>query len=192
MTENTNPMKRIFLAISIPPTYQTKEVLTTLQQALHDSRITWVDPDHMHLTIKFFGDTPPHRIRDIIRVTRLTTEEISPFRLFLEGCGTFGPPKEPRVIWMGTQPSDTLKSLYQQLHKRLKTVGYEPDKQNFSPHITLGRIKKLMHPEMLKQMLMVYKSSGFGSHDISSISLYESILHPDGPEYNVLEEFGLM
>ncbi len=184
-------MKRTFLAISVPPTYQTKEVLTNFQQALHDSRINWVDPDHMHMTLKFFGDTPPDRIRDIVRVARLIAAESSPFKLFLEGCGTFGPPKEPRVIWMGAQSSDTLNGIYQQLHKRLKTVGYEPDKQNVSPHITLGRIKKLTHPDMLKQMLMAYKSSSFGSYDISSFSLYESILHPEGPEYKVVEEFGL-
>ena len=191
MTGNTKIMKRTFLAISIPPTYKTKEVLTNFQQALHDSRINWSDPDHLHLTLKFFGDTPPHRLRDIIRVAKLTADEFSPFKLFLEGCGTFGPPKEPRVIWMGAQSSDTLNGLFKELQKRLMATGYEPDKQGFSPHITLGRIKKITNPDMLKQMLMAYQSSSFGSYDITLFSLYESILHPDGPEYNVLEEFGL-
>ncbi len=184
-------MKRTFLAISVPSNYMTKEVLTNFQQALFDSRINWVDPGHMHLTLKYFGDTPLHRIRDIVAAAKFTAEEYSPFKLFLEGCGTFGPPKEPRVIWMGVQISDTLNGIYQQLQRRLKTVGYEPDKQSFSPHITLGRIKKLNHPDMLKQMLMAYKTSSFGGYDINSFSLYESILHPDGPEYKVLEEFRL-
>ncbi len=185
-------MKRIFLTIKVPPTYQTREVLTNFQQALHDSRINWVDPDHMHLTLKFFGDTPSHRIRDVVEVARLVAEESSSFKLFLEGCGTFGQPKEPRVLWIGAQPSETLSGLFQQLQKRLKAFGFEPDIQNFNPHITLGRIKKLTHPDMLKQMVMAYKSSNFGSYDISAFSLYESILHPDGPEYKVVEEFRLM
>ncbi len=185
-------MKRLFLAINVPPTYMTGEVLTNFQQALHDSRINWVEPDHMHLTLRFFGNTPPHRIRDIVEVSRLVAEESSPFKIILEGCGTFGPPKEPRVLWIGAQASETLSSLYQNLQKRLKTFGFEPDKQSFSPHITLGRIKNITHPDMLKQMVMAYKSSNFGSYDIGAFSLYESILQPEGPEYKVVEEFKLM
>lgn len=183
-------MKRLFFAIRIPSTYQTREVLTNFEQALYDARINWVDPDHLHLTLKFFGDMPPHRLRDIVRAGQLAAEESVPFRLYLEGCGTFGPPKSPRVLWMGVQRSDVLNSLHQQLNKRLKTVGYEPDKDTFVPHITLGRIKQPGSPEMLKQMLMAYKTGSFGHYEIKSFSLIESILHPDGPEYRVLEEFG--
>ncbi len=185
-------MKRLFYALKIPASYMIKEALTTFQQALYDEKINWVDPEHMHLTLKFFGDTPPHRIRDIIHAARSASGDSKAFRLHLEGCGTFGPPKEPRVIWIGAQTPDALTGLYRELHKCLKPFGYEPDKQTFSPHITLGRIKKLSGPDQLKQMLMVYKNSSFGSYEINAFGLYESILHPDGPEYKVVEEFELM
>ncbi len=185
-------MRRLFFAIHIPATYETKAVLSNFQQALGDARINWVDTEHLHLTLKFFGETPDHRIGDIINAARYAANVSEPFQLYLEGCGTFGPPRDPRVLWIGTQPSDKLNSLYNNLHKQLKPLGYEPDKQTFSPHITIGRIKKLTSQDMLKQMLVAYKAAGFGKQMIQSFFLFESILHPDGPEYKVVEEFKLM
>ncbi len=184
-------MRRLFFAIHVPASYQTREVLSNFQQALTDARINWVDPEHLHLTLKFFADTPNHMIRDIISAARYAASESEPFQLYLEGCGTFGTPKDPRVLWIGTQSSDALNGLYNQLHKRLKTLGFKPDKQTFGPHITIGRIKQLTDQEMLKQMLMAYKSGSFGNHHVHSFNLYESILHPDGPEYKVVEKFEL-
>ena len=61
-------MKRLFLAIPI----KTNDngfipLLDGLRRQLaHEKRINWVKPEHIHLTLKFIGNTPNEDIPKII------------------------------------------------------------------------------------------------------------------------------
>ncbi len=184
-------MKRLFIAIKIPSSNALYEVMATLNEALAGERINWVDLQNLHLTLKFFGDTAPHKERNIIRALNNAAENTSALSFDLEGCGSFGPPKAPRVVWIGASRASGLLKLYDEVNKQLKPYGYEPDKANFVPHLTLGRIKSIQNFSLFKQMLVVYQNTHFGHIDINRFYLYQSTLTQEGPEYKVLEEFVL-
>ena len=61
-------MKRLFLAIPIKTTDNDfVPLLDGLKRQLaHEKRINWVKPSHIHLTLKFIGDTHPDEIPKII------------------------------------------------------------------------------------------------------------------------------
>lgn len=184
-------MKRLFCAIKIPSSNALYEAMATFNEALAGERINWVDLQNLHLTLKFFGDTAPQMEQNISRVLNNAAENTRAFSFDLEGCGSFGPPKSPRVVWIGASRASGLVKLYDEVNKQLKPYGYEPDKANFVPHLTLGRIKEIRNLGPLKQMLMVYQNTHFGHIDINRFYLYQSTLTSDGPIYKVLEEYML-
>lgn len=184
-------MKRLFCAVKITPTYHIENALHALQEALYRERINWVDPANMHITMKFFGDTPDHHQNKIITRLHEASGQVEAFAFDVAGCGSFGPPKSPRVIWLGIIRSEGFKTLYDRINKNLQVIGYEPDKKEFVPHLTLGRIKNISQHDLLKQMLRSYKDTHFGQFRVDAFHLYQSILRPEGPEYKVVEEFPL-
>jgi 2'-5' RNA ligase len=49
--------KRTFIAIHIRPEEKLLKFIHELQGKLSKSRINWVNPDTMHLTLRFLGNT---------------------------------------------------------------------------------------------------------------------------------------
>jgi RNA 2',3'-cyclic 3'-phosphodiesterase len=95
------------------------------------------------------------------------------------------------VIWCGIEPHDALLNLMKSIHEELRTIGFEPDRQNLVPHLTLGRIKFLKDKTLFQETIEDFKDLHSGMINIDRVILYESILRREGPEYVVLEEFAL-
>ena len=51
-------MQRIFAAIKIVPDEELSKLIKRLQTALANEKIKWVEPWNLHITLKFFGETP--------------------------------------------------------------------------------------------------------------------------------------
>jgi 2'-5' RNA ligase len=78
------------------------------------------------------------------------------------------------------------------LHKKLEIVGFENDRQNFVPHLTVGRIKKeLIHKRSFQQKIDPFNSQFIQDVKVNEVILYESILKPTGPVYKVVNCFKL-
>ena len=59
----------------------------------------------------------------------------------------------------------------------------------FSPHLTIGRVKSARNQRVLLEAMKEKEEEVIGSLEIDRICLYQSILTPDGPLYEVQEEF---
>lgn len=184
-------MKRLFCAVMVPPEQAVVSVLQTMQQSLAGEAIKWVEPNNIHITLKFFGDTHDRDIPGIINALGGVTTEVSRFDFSLVGCNTFGSVRQARVIWMGIRNPGSLVHLYNRINDRLSTLGYEPDIRLFNPHLTLGRIKQLHNYLALEHLLGKYADTAFAKVDIHSFYLMQSILKPTGPVYKVLHTFRL-
>lgn len=182
-------MKRIFAAIKINPSEKLIELFNNLKSDLREEKIKWVYPEKMHLTLKFFGETPENKIEEIIELLDDAIFEIDPFDIHLEDIGIFGSTYKPRVIWIGFRDYKPLKRLFEAIKARLERAGYEYDRQNFVPHLTLGRIKFIRNKRYFQSIIEKYKNIEIQSEQIDKLILFESILKPQGPEYIVIEEF---
>ncbi len=184
-------MKRIFAAIKIqlPP-----PVLTGFKQmrdALCRERITWVNPELMHLTIKFFGETPENSLSAIEHCLGQAVENVAEFPLAIEGTGIFGSSYQPKVIWFGVKEPESVNNLAAAVNEQLKTIGIFPDRQNFVPHLTIARIKQISQPRYFQQVIDQYKNLQGEYGNINEMMLYESILRKEGPMYIPLKRFAL-
>jgi len=182
-------MKRLFCAIKIKPNEAIRDALNTFREELYGERINWVAPANLHITLKFFGDTPGKEEDNIINALEQAAARANLFSFQLKGCGTFGNPRMPRVIWLGIHESDGLKALYHNVNRALEPMGYQPDRKLFVPHLTIGRIKHLEDNVLLKDLLAEHDQLAFGRVAIDRFYLFQSILRPEGPEYRIIQEF---
>jgi len=175
--------KRLFAAVKIHPSDDFLTIYNQIKSALRQERITWVNPAAMHLTIKFFGETQTSIIPDIDKCLRMATSGFKAFELEIKNTGMFGSRYEPRVIWFGIEDGNALSKLFEAVTEQLKTIGILPDRQNFVPHLTIGRIKDLRDKRNFQQVLERYREHYSGKQTIHELVLYESILRREGPEY---------
>lgn len=182
-------MKRLFCAVKIHITNEILDSIVLFQNELKDERIKWVNTDNLHLTLKFFGDTGAESEAEIINALNKAGEVMKAFSFNLAGLGYFGPRRSPRVLWIGIKQPAGLQILYKHINKYLTPLGYTPDKPNFVPHLTVGRIKDLKNINSFHNLLLTYEDKNYGAQHIDSFALYQSILRPQGPEYHVVKKW---
>jgi len=180
---------RLFVAIKIDPQEQFLNTYGFLKQALDFNIIKWVELQNIHLTLKFIGDTLPAEVPQIIEALSGACGGISPFQLEIANTGVFGSNYNPKVIWFGITPNAMLSSLAQNVSSKLETVGILGDRQNFVPHLTIGRIREIKDKKYFQQLMGRFNEVELQSQAVTGFTLYESILKREGPQYNELETY---
>jgi 2'-5' RNA ligase len=179
---------RIFIAVELSESIRT--TIVQIQDKLRgtEDKIKWVDPSLIHLTLKFLGEVRKERVGAIIEVTQKIAQKFSPFFMEVKGVGVFPGLSSPRVIWLGVGSGSTnLQKLNSELENHLAKDGFSKEKKKWTPHLTLGRVKSLVEPQKLSNLILGEKEIVAGEMQVREISVIESHLAPRGPIYNVLE-----
>ena len=185
-------MIRSFLAIELP-----KAILKKIEEVEGDLRsshadVRWVNPEKIHLTLKFFGNIDEPKIDPIVKSVEGPTQTVSPFSLKILGMGAFPHLKNPRVIWMGlVDGKEALISLQKILETEFEKIGFEPEERRFHPHLTLGRMKSNRGRDELVGRMEKYREEEFGDFQVEKVILFKSDLRPSGPIYTPLREIRL-
>jgi RNA 2',3'-cyclic 3'-phosphodiesterase len=184
-------MKRLFCAVKVPLNEAIDEAISVFRQELIDARVNWVSPQNLHLTLKFFGDTPNQQVEPIAEALHHCAASLPPFSFSVQGCGTFGSVRQPNVIWLGIRNAKPLVDLYHSVNQHLGPLGFAPDMKLFTPHLTIGRIKDISDTLALRALESEYSGQEFAKVPTGSFYLMESFLRPQGPLYTVVQEFKL-
>jgi 2'-5' RNA ligase len=182
-------MKRLFTAIKIHPDPDFLAKLRELKHVLRNEQIKWVEEHNIHITLKFFGETEEKQVAGICSVLEKRAIQTPVIELRLAGLGIFGSSYAPKVIWAGIEPYNELSGLMRLIHSDLRVLGYEPDRQNLVPHLTLGRIKFLKDKITFTRATGQNKNIASQTMTAGEMILYESILRREGPEYSALATF---
>jgi len=182
-------MKRVFLAIHIKDTVIISQVINILKSELMAENISWAEPQNLHLTLRFFGPTENSLLKKIENQLEVSLQNQKPFPISFDKLGIFGSKYQPRVLWMGMDRNEHLEKLHETVNKGMEEIGLSSDRQNFVPHITLGRIKKLQSKKYFQSVIDRYKEFGMHEMLIDRVFLYESIMKKSGVEYRVLKEY---
>lgn len=185
-------MKRLFVALPLEPSDQLLALLGSLQKRLSHERINWVKPENMHLTLKFLGETPGFRLQEINQALLEATAGASRFEYTFDKTGLFGSRHSPRVLWLGMQERNpALDHLTERVIDAMDRVGFQRDRQNFVPHLTLGRIHQLSDRKLFSTIVDSIPQQSYLQGTATEIVLYESFLLRQGPRYVVQERYGL-
>ncbi|MEI7982752.1 MAG: RNA 2',3'-cyclic phosphodiesterase [Bacteroidota bacterium] len=182
-------MKRLFAAIKIHPDYEFLKRYQELKQALRHEQIKWVEEQNIHITLHFFGETEDRDMVLIQSVLGRVAEKEEPFRIGLSGLGIFGSSYSPRVIWARIEPVHYLLGFMIELKSALENAGFENDRQNIVPHLSLGRIKELKEKQFFQRMIGQFKDTVSIEEQIGEIFLFESRLYKTGPLYIIQKSF---
>jgi 2'-5' RNA ligase len=186
---------RAFIAIELPR--EIKDSLVQLQDKLKSSSadVKWVEPNNIHLTLKFLGEIEDERLGRINSILENIAENKIPFHASISSIGAFPRISSPRVIWAGIDEGDKeTKEIVKILEERIEKLGIPKEDRAFSSHITIGRRRSGLNIDKLSQSLKTLENDfakrnlGF---NVTKITLFNSTLTPKGPIYEVLKEANL-
>lgn len=182
---------RSFIAIELPQ--NVKNGLAKLLSELGKTRhpfVKWVNPESIHLTLKFLGNIPFKQVAEINRLMEEAVQGTLPFHLEVSELGAFPNLKRPRVLWVSIKGEiDTLLSLQQSIDSALAPLGFAEEKRPFTPHLTLARLRERTSPAERKIFAELVMSTNFESSyplEVKTISLMRSQLTPEGAIYTRL------
>ena len=181
-------MIRLFIALSIQP-----EVKTNLDTIITDlkskgGKVKYVNPNNIHLTIKFLGNTEESKVDRIISQLDNAANNISPILSNLTKLGGFPNLKNPRVIWVDIEKNrEQIINLGKTVDTALTEIGFDKDTKPFTPHLTLGRVKDNNGLNSLTDFIQQYKFNEIPLL-FNSLSLIQSTLTQKGPYYKTLHK----
>ena len=186
---------RTFIAIELPK--EIKDALAQLQSQLKSTSddVKWVEPQNIHLTIKFLGERDDKKIEKIMRILEETAKDNHPYEAKISSLGAFPKIETPRVIWVGIDKGDNeTKQIAKKLEEEIAKAGIPKEERPFSSHITIGRTRsglgldKLVRSLKNLEVSLAEKKLNFL---VTKITLYKSTLTPKGPVYEILKEVNL-
>ena len=183
-------MTRTFIALELDATQQhfLDAIMRQGKHLLPDLR--WVDSTGIHLTLAFLGELDDARLAQASEAAVYAAQIAQPFTYRFSGLGTFGPSRQPRVLWMGvSEPAGTLRVVHQALSLALEQRGFATEERPFSPHLTLARIKSPLTPEQVQVLQQFLSHHQFASpaYHVTHLSVMKSELARSGARYTCLQ-----
>jgi len=179
---------RLFIGLDLPA-----EVVGNLDGLLAQlrptARIQWSPPANLHITTKFIGEWPEARVDELKSALRSVPLR-PPLSVYIRNLGFFPNPHAPRIFWCGIE-APGLDTLAADTDRATTTLGVVDEKREFSPHLTLARIKEKLNLQPLREKIAALPSLDFGRFEARSFFLYQSQLRTTGSVYTKLAEFPL-
>ncbi len=176
---------RAFTAVEIEDMETLSKILDFKSRVVSCSKnrgLKPVEDENIHITLRFLGEVPEDSIPSIIACIK-TAEVFNPFNIEVKGVGAFPTLSRPRVIWVGVSAGgEKLKALRDMMEACLKPFA-KPDRNEFTPHITVARVKGRVDLACLRDLVESYADFIFGQSPVTEVKLKKSVLRPEGPIY---------
>ncbi len=180
---------RAFLSFDIEEE-SVKKKLTAMQIAAVQTGadLKLVETENIHMTIRFLGDITLSMANKIYDEMRQVKFNVFPAQLM--GIGVFPNLNYPRVLWAGiAQGADQLQEVLGQIEPKLQNLGFQPEHNAFSPHLTIARVRSGRNKQQLVEFVTKNVKYDFGTVIASCLRLKRSELTPKGPIYSTLKEY---
>ena len=188
MTISVEKNVRSFIAIPVPS--QEIEALEQAVKGLDEEigrQVRWVRSEGIHLTLKFMGDIPAATVDRVLEALPPVTSGFSPFELSISGLGAFPNSRRPRVLWARLDGGlKSLSKLQLAVDEAVGKLGLPKDQRPFSPHLTLGRVRRGAAEGHLQKIGAVMSSTEIRSVSAwpaDTVNLMRTELDPAGSRH---------
>ncbi len=178
-------MIRLFVAIPLPD--EVRERMAALCSGLPGAR--WVQPENMHLTLRFVGDVEHGQAEDVhLALSRISAP---PVEIALSGLDWFGTRSKVHTVFVKADKQEALMHLQRKVESAIVRVGMAPDDRKFAPHVTLGRLRDGRPAEAQHYCddRAMFKLAPF---TVDRFVLYSSFLSHNGAIYTPEAEYPLL
>jgi 2'-5' RNA ligase len=182
---------RLFVAIDLGENVMGNIISAEERLGSGDFDLKLVEPENLHLTLKFLGDVQESQKEQIERLISEAVKGVHAFMLSFEGVGYFGSARQMKVIWAGVKEgSRDFVNLAKALDSRLSFIRREDHEP--SPHLTIARVRSGRNGDMLLREVNSLRDVNMGEVPVKEIRLKQSVLTPQGPIYSDVKVFPLI
>jgi len=170
---------RLFFAAPLEDDARARvaEIIRALAETEADYK--WVEPENLHLTLAFLGETPESRLPGLKEALESAARGKPPFTLVFDRLGAFDSLEHPRVLWLGAGTGA------RELAALAAPLIPPEEERPFQAHLTLGRQRGAKNLSRLRQAL-----KGLGAVNVATrvdrVELLRSRLSAAGPSYETL------
>ena len=189
---------RVFVALDLPR--EAKSALaetvdrlqTTGSSSIMSTGVRWVNPEGIHLTLKFLGDIDAALVDPLLDAMRQAGKRFgeASFPLHYSELGVFPNAREPRVLWAGIGGDlSALGRLQRKVDDSIADLGFAKEDRPFRPHLTLGRVRNSVSNAArleIGQLVPGYPPNTGQIWRADKMHLIRSTRKPDGAIYDSL------
>jgi 2'-5' RNA ligase len=179
---------RTFIALPLPKAVRDRLIDLQERLAATGAEVKWVEPENLHVTLLFLGEVDERDVTDVCRIVKDVCNACESFAVSVETVGCFPNIRRPRVVWVGVgEGCQELCAIHDALEPPLLKLGcYRREERQFTPHITLGRVKGERVGSALLPALEKVFNWRAGETRATEIHVLSSELTSQGPIYAVL------
>jgi len=170
---------RLFIALPVDEAVRSAAAKLIAELEKTGADYKWVAPRNLHLTLRFFGETPLERIPELEALLKAAARR-PPFELVFSGLGAFSSWDDPKVVWLGVSQGA------RDLAELAAALGAGEEGRPFAAHLTIGRRRGRGDIEKLKEA--VAAGAPELRQQADRIALFESRSGSHGPVYSVRKE----
>jgi 2'-5' RNA ligase len=146
--------------------------------------VRWIKSEGQHITVKFFGEIDEITANNVREKLSVIESKFKPFEASIKYIDAFPNKRRARVIVVSLEKGvDIAKAIFHDIEASLLHLGFESEKKDFTPHITLGR-KREPSPLLERDIPSLNKMSFV----IDRLVLFRSTLTPQGAIYSPVWE----
>lgn len=181
---------RLFFALSLPEATRVSVagLLAQAKAAQPAGRGTgprvdpkWVQPDHLHLTLKFVGAIAAERLDGFRAVLEQSASRGTPVALRGRLVTGFRKLTDARVVALELWPDGPLATLAAELDRACAELGIARERRPFRPHITLARLREAGDVSWLS-----FLDATTVDGTVDQVTLFRSDLGRGGPAHTAL------
>jgi 2'-5' RNA ligase len=185
---------RTFLAVfpSSPAQDAAHRVTERLRRPEDD--VSWVRRENLHYTLRFLGELDEDGVSRVIAAASAGVTGRPAFEATLGAAGAFPSARRARVLWLGlSRGAEALTALAQALEQALRERGFSAAERAFSPHLTLGRVRRGEQDwsARLSGLAAGLESGWAPAFTVDRVLVVHSTLSPGGSIYRVCAEAAL-
>jgi 2'-5' RNA ligase len=162
-----------------------ERLLTHLRPFAH---LRWSAVYNLHITLKFIGEWPEARLDEAGAALRGVKSRLA-IPIAIRELGWFPNAHSPRVFWAGVSGGSELAGLARDAEDSLAPLGIAKETREYTPHLTLARIKQPAPLQNLQEAIGALPAVEFGSFSATRFFLYRSQPGAAGTIYTKLSEY---
>jgi 2'-5' RNA ligase len=174
---------RLFVALDLPDA--VRSALAEWCAAAAPEGVRRVPVDNLHLTLAFLGQ---RSTAEALAVGERLVGLARPLEALRTAGTLWLPPRRPGVLAVAIAECGGLSALHADLVQSLvETVGFEPERRPFRPHVTLARVRR---PGSVRATALAPAPPALAVEPVS-LTLYRSFTAAGGARYEALARVAL-
>jgi 2'-5' RNA ligase len=173
-------MSRLFVGIFVPD--EVKKEIAEVQDSLTKMpmRAKLVEPENLHLTLTFLGETPDEKVEEISKKLDEVCSKYKGFTTKIGGVMMIPNENYIRVVALDVKSNnDVMENLRKDI---VKQIGGD----SYPVHLTLARVREVTNKNFVRENLKSVNVEKFFAAE--SVHLIKSVVSRRGPVYKSVHE----